>query len=568
MKRLSCHLFLLSLLALLLSGLFACTPAADATTPTSDAKTSAGSTETPADDPTKEQVVPVEGLTADDPTAAQANTMVLNAAIAEAEQGTVLQVAGGTYCFSDVSAYGARIALTLYGKKNLTIRGAAGDTLFLNVSYSPKEKCNPDAYMRSNFFVISGCEQIAIEGITFDYLAPTNLSAEVISVSESENYTLLRPLDANDGISGGEYVFCVNLFSADGMPISEYWMDAADPACLTAMGDGTFRLSGNFGSQGQLVCARFTSGTYASPLLYVENTDGLTLRDCRVLSCPSATVYAPGGNANFCFERFSIGCREGEHTLFCSNEDGIHIKGLRGTLTIRDCHFEGMGDDALNLHSKAAVVLSVAGQSVTAAEGRTKGTPEANWARVGDRVDFFTPQLVRLGSAVITAIDGAHLTFDVLPAGVGVNTVLQNVSNAPTSVVICGTTVKRSRARGFLLQCPVATVTDCHLENTALSGLLIAPDVGQWYEMGPAQNITVENCTFSHCGTAANAAIAIRANHDGTALSAVASPLHGSVTVSGCSFSDCAVAVYARRVQALTVTDDCTFADCAKTVDE
>ena len=344
-------------------------------------------------------------------------------------------------------------------------------------------------------------------------------------------------------------------------------MESGNPLPLTAVGDGTYRLTGVYGAVGDLACARFTSGTYASPLLIVQDTKGLTVRDCRVYACPSATVYAPGGNADFTFERFIIGNREGEHTLFCSNEDGIHIKGLRGTLTVRDCSFEGMGDDVLNIHSKAAIAASVSGSTVVAKDGRSGNALDTNWAQVGDTVDFYSSNLVKLGSAVITKIDNSTLTFDALPDGVGTGTVLQNLSNTPTSVTISGTTVVRSRARAFLLQCPVASVTDCDVRDTALSAILIAPDIGGWYEMGPTREVLIENCRFEGCGTRDHAAVAVRACHDSASLASVNSALHGKVTVRGCAFVSCAVGIYARRVEHLIIASDCTYTSCYQNTD-
>ena len=510
----------------------------------------------------------VEGLVPNDPASASANTLALDAAISSAKESTTLLVGEGNYYFSSVSFFGDRFTIAVSNKKDLTIRGEAGQTTFINTSYSPKERCNPDTYMASNFFLITGSEEIAIEGIAFDYLSPTNLSAEVTEVSDGGNYTILRPLDASDGVTGGEYVFCVNVFSSDGRPKSETWIESGNPAELLAQSDGTFRLPGIYGATGDLVCARFTSGTYASPLLYVQDTRGLTVRDCRVYACPSATVYAPGGNADFTFERFCIGNREGEHSLFCSNEDGIHIKGLRGTLTVRDCVFEGMGDDALNIHSKAAAVSSVSENVVVLKDGRTGGALDANWAQVGDTVDFYSTDLVKLGTAAIVCMEESALTFDALPTGVGTGVILQNISNAPASVTVIRTSVVRSRARAFLLQCPTVTVSDCEIRDTALSAVLIAPDIGQWYEMGPTREVLIENCTFTGCGTRSHAAIAVRACHDDASLTAVSAPLHGNVTVRGCAFSDCSVGVYARRVESLTVTEDCTFIACSKRVDQ
>ena len=130
-----------------------------------------------------------------------------------------------------------------------------------------------------------------------------------------------------------------------------------------------------------------------------------------------------------------------------------------------------------------------------------------------------------------------------------------------------GDNSERARPRAFLLQCPVVSVTDCEVRDTALSAILIAPDVGQWYEMGPTREVLIENCRFEGCGTRDHAAIAVRACHDSASLASVNSALHGKVTIRGCAFENCTVGIYARRVERLTIASDCTYTSCYQNTD-
>ena len=57
--------------------------------------------------------------------------------------------------------------------------------------------------------------------------------------------------------------------------------------------------------------------------------------------------------SDFTFEAFNIRPPKGSHAICPANADGIHVIGLTGYLYLKDCHFDGLGDDALNVHSQA-----------------------------------------------------------------------------------------------------------------------------------------------------------------------------------------------------------------------
>lgn len=101
-----------------------------------------------------------------------------------------------------------------------------------------------------------------------------------------------------------------------------------------------------------------------------------------IISCPSATVYAPCENENIFLENFNI-VSDNEKRLFASNEDGIHIKGLRGNFILKNSNFVGMGDDIVNIHSKAAKIVNITENKITATIGNENTKIDNLWAKKG-----------------------------------------------------------------------------------------------------------------------------------------------------------------------------------------
>jgi hypothetical protein len=69
---------------------------------------------------------------------------------------------------------------------------------------------------------------------------------------------------------------------------------------------------------------------------------------------------------------------------------------------------------------------------------------------------------------------------EALPAGIGENTVLSNLSTSP-SVRIRRCFVHGNRARGMLLQTRDVVVEDCVFEDISGAGIQICTDAGDWF---------------------------------------------------------------------------------------
>lgn len=473
------------------------------------------------------------GIVMNSESAAATNTSKLNSLISKAAKDTAIVFPEGT-CYITTQ-------ITIQGKTRLALRGE--NTKLIDVKYDPKQT---GIFSRNNSLVfgIQNSSDILIEGFTIDYKAHTSADGVIQKKENGKTYIRVFEEYVSGGktpLSGGEQAFAAEFFdSYNIIQTDEVYFDGLKT--LEKIDDNTFAVPVSMGSVGQKVTVRFSSGSYASPMFYVLTTSSLKIKDVTVNSCPSAVFYIPAGSENFTFENFSVKPADGSNALFGSNEDSIHIKGMRGKLILRNCNFIGLGDDALNVHSLFLKANSISGNVITlAAAGQYQGI-DSSWAKVGDTVQFYNPSNCKdYGTAVITAFSGSKLTLDAIPSGVTTGTFLQNLAHTPV-VTISGCSFERSRARGILLQTKEATVENCTFKNIRLSAILIAPDFDQWCEAGFSDNITIKNNTFEKCMLCSwfngKGVIMVNECHDFNSYLGSGFYNHKLITVTGNTFKD------------------------------
>ena len=491
------------------------------------------------------------GLVANDISAATENTKKMNKLISSAGNNSEIVFTEGDYYFAgDYSR-----CIRLHNKKNLTIKGE--NTCFINTTFSPYEK-SVLKYNFSNIFSIENSENITISGINLDYDAVTNVCGEVVK-TEGQNI-IIKPFENFTNIElDGVFVTRINTFSKDGTPIDEMWFDETVGETLKTTENGLLKVKGS-AKKGEYVSVVFSSGTYACPTIFVMDTKGLAINNVNVYSCPSAVVYAPGGNSDFSFDNFNVQPKT-EQNLFASNSDCIHIKSLGGNLTVKNCNFKGIGDDALNVHCIAAKVAKVKKDknSVTLTLAREQGELPNSWLKSGDVLEFFDRSLKIIGTAKVKSVRGGVITFDELPEKINVGYFVCNASQLP-SVLVENCTVESGRARGMLIQTPNATIKNCTFKDLGLAGLLVAPDIENWFELRPVFNMLVEGNTFINCNTrqpnSAFGAISILTNHD-SVLNKTVGYIHKDITITGNEFKNCkAKIITAYSVDGIKIKDN------------
>lgn len=433
------------------------------------------------------------GIVPNSAEAAYKNVKKINKILKSAKEYTQVIFPDGIYYLD--SSFGG---IKLKNKSNIIICGR-GNVKFINTSYSPSEVKKTWKYNSSNIFNINGCKNIKIENIAIDFKSHTSADGIITKVADGKTYFSVYPefLEKDKSpLVGGEFVTSV-LTAGENVFSQEAWADSAMQ--LGKIGkNGEFFVPVTIGNPGDRICCRFTSGTYASPAFYIQNTSGFAAKNLSCYSCPSVVFFAPYGNSDFSFSGIKIMTEQNRKQLLASNEDCIHIEGLSGKLFVTDSIFCGIGDDALNVHSSVAVVKKISNNKLKLIRGYTGKLLGKLWAVEGDVIEFFDKNYNSLGTAKIKGFNGNEAVFDKIPDGVTAQSYLQNLSfNPDTTIKNCK--VEFGRARAFLLQTKNAVVSECSFKDIRLSAILISPDFDYWYEAGFGENVLINKNDFENC---------------------------------------------------------------------
>lgn len=238
---------------------------------------------------------------------------------------------------------------------------------------------------------------------------------------------------------------------------------------------------------------------------------GLQFYRCRDVRVDGVTLHALPGMGiigHLCHDihvsRFQIKPSPGR--ILSINVDGTHFISCTGTITVEDSHFEGMGDDATNIHSFYFKICRING--TRSLRVKVEATPQdfyPNEPDVGDAIEFvrvatLAPYAEERISLVKMLPDGLlDLEFsEILPETFRPDDVLSNVSKLAAFRFVRNT-VKNIRGRAALIQTRDALVQDCHFEFCTGQGVHIDTATG-WWESGATRNVRVKNNRFLNCG--------------------------------------------------------------------
>ena len=250
----------------------------------------------------------------------------------------------------------------------------------------------------------------------------------------------------------------------------------------------------------------------------VYGYDAFTFAGCQNVLLEDVTIHAVPGMAVIGWQSRDITIRRlkvipSAGGWMSATADAMHFNGCRGRITVEDSEFAGMGDDAINIHAMYGLVTARLDDH-TLAVGRARMNPYYDKTRgiwdapvKGDILEFSggdepllaRGQLIVAGARQDAGQQRTIITFtDTLPADVGANTVLSNLSTSP-SVRIRRCYVYGNRARGMLLQSRDVLLEDCVFEDISGAGLHICTDAVDWWESLGARDVTVQRCVFRRC---------------------------------------------------------------------
>lgn len=195
--------------------------------------------------------------------------------------------------------------------------------------------------------------------------------------------------------------------------------------------------------------------------------------------------------------------RKGTGRVHTAGADATHFSNTRGGIVVEKALFEGMMDDAINVHSTCLGVMEVVDRHTLKCKYMHRQAVGVEVFLPGEKIRFINgPTLEPGGTATVkTAVkkNSAEMVITVeepLPSSVRAGDAVENADFYP-SVVFRNNIVRNNRARGSLFTTPERVLVEGNLfDHSSGSAILLAGDAQGWYESGACHEVVIRKNTF------------------------------------------------------------------------
>ena len=465
------------------------------------------------------------------PDSDQNATPIVNKALAKlkADGGGTLTFPKGTYHFH---AEGCRVsqngtdgpyvsnnqddfpkwtAMPIKGMKNVTIDGSG--SLFL-------------IHHRMMVFHVEKSENVTLKNMAFDFVTPIHTDSTITSLSDNSFTLQFAPGTTYQIDDKG-----VSKFLIDGQhqaDWSSYVFEGTTGRTKYRKHNFSKKLHKSKAKEIKPGLVEF-EGKVTAPFIVGDritlrhnnrNHVGIFIEESKNTVLNHVTIHHACGmgvveqrSENITISHFRMAPRKGTGRISTAMADATHFSGCRGLLKVTDSHFEGMMDDAINVHGTSLRITKIENEknAIVARfmHGQSKGFTIAS---PGDKIRLIDNQtllsvemgLYKVKSAKAIDVNQVSITFDTpLPASLKVNHAIENITYTP-EVIFSGNTVKNNRARGILFNTPRKCLVENNLVRTSGSAVLVAGDANGWYESGAVGEFgptIIRNNIFDNCLT-------------------------------------------------------------------
>ena len=249
-----------------------------------------------------------------------------------------------------------------------------------------------------------------------------------------------------------------------------------------------------------------------TPGVFMYHDTNTTLENIQVHYAEGMGLLAQMSE-NITLDKFSV-CLRGKDDprYFTTQADATHFSGCKGLIRSVGGLYEGMMDDAINVHGTYLKVQKRIDDKTLVGEYMHGQSYGFEWGRPGDAVQFIESKTMEvLGEqnkvAAIEAADkpdghGAkqfRITFEkpVDPAISEVGTYgIENLEWTP-EVYFADNVIRNNRARGSLFSTPKKTVVEKNVfDHTSGTAILLCGDCNGWFETGACHDVQIRNNKF------------------------------------------------------------------------
>ena len=367
--------------------------------------------------------------------------------------------------------------------------------------------------------MMQDCRRTSLRGIRFDYATPWFVETRFESFDSGRPVVTCAPpqfalavedgrlVSLGEGWKGSPRLFGV--FASDTGAFRGWrWANGA----ATALSENRFRIDDDWRSLG--FSAAMSPGDVVlvrdpfrpNPAIFVNRSADTHIENCVVHSSSGMGLLAQRSE-NVTIRGGGSSVRPGCGRLTSLQADATHFSNCKGTVTVEDCLFEGMSDDAINVHSTCLQIEAMPDPHKIICRYRHAASVGFEVFLPGETVRFVrtrtfedVERTVKVQTARMTGIDRVELTIDgIVPDSIGVGDAVENADWQP-AVVFRGNHVRNCTARAALFTTPGRVLCESNVfERVADRPILMEGDACEWYESGGCRDVIIRGNVFRAC---------------------------------------------------------------------
>ena len=249
-----------------------------------------------------------------------------------------------------------------------------------------------------------------------------------------------------------------------------------------------------------------------TPGIFVSHDTNTTLKNIRVHYAEGMGLLAQMSE-NITLDGFSV-CLRGKDDprYFTTQADATHFSGCKGKIVSVNGLYEGMMDDAINIHGTYLKVLQRVDDKTLIAGYMHPQAYGFDWGYAGDVVQYIDSKTMELIGdqnriTTIEAVDqpsshGAKqykISFES-PVDSAISEAgtfgIENLTWTP-EVYFGMNTIRNNRARGSLFSTPKKTVVEKNVfDHTSGTAILLCGDCNGWFETGACHDVLIRDNKF------------------------------------------------------------------------
>lgn len=285
------------------------------------------------------------------------------------------------------------------------------------------------------------------------------------------------------------------------------------------LGDGVYRMEEDWTGKfkrtllpDDIVIVR--SGWRPNPSVHLNRAHDTVFEDCVVHSaagmgfiaqrCENVTVRGSKRAVDRTAGSFA---RESTGRVTSMQADATHFSNCRGKIIVENCLFEGMCDDAINVHSTCLMIESKIAPNVVRCRYKHHQSTGFEVFLPGERLRCIrgrtlepSDQTIVVKTVNMIAPDVADITLaSSLPDGFGEGDAVENADWQP-SVDFVNNIVRNSSPRATLFTTPGRVICEGNLfDHVAAQAIHLSADAWDWYESGACNDIRISRNMFREC---------------------------------------------------------------------